>query len=491
MTTRPAPARFMGCRRSWVLGSALAALGAAVSFFSCHNDTAYIAWVSHFVPDTWDVYGAVARVQEGHLVNIPYPPLAYWVFGVWMAAGRALFGLFQHPGWDLYMAAHGMEQSLPLSPGECFFMRLLYLPFYLGMACLVARLTPSGKPLPGLAELSLTAPILLFITFFMGQFDVIPTFFCVLAVAAFLRGPSPVPVVLGFLSLAAGTLMKNFPATLALAYLALFLSRKEWRRGAVYGALAYAAAVLLVLHAVWGPALLKSCLQFREMNLDFLLGRTSTAGKFSTYLWILVLTGLCLVGRRRGPTSPRAVFARVSGALGDPFRFRLMLLLLPLPVMGMILFDRLWHPQYVVWIVPWVILFSVLAPAIYPAGHAAGALAARLPVFLTLAYFPAVFARFPKWVDSDLLLNKSGGATLGQFLRPQEVLLVFTASGVLLWILIASLMALGRLLREEKLPPGASNPAPPSASTSWYFLGGFLLLIALAWATRMIATPSP
>jgi hypothetical protein len=485
MNARP-PSRLAGWRQPWLLGLALAALWGAASFFSCHNDLSYIAWISHFVPDTWDVYGAVGRVHEEHLAHIPYPPLAYWLIGIWMAAGRALFGLFQHPGWDLYMQSHGWQQALPLSAGECFFLRLLYLPFCLGTAYFLARLSPSGKPVPRLGALMLAQPILIFITFFMGQFDVIPVFFCVLAVFAFGRGPAPFPVVLGFLSLAAGTLMKNFPAALVPVYLALFLFKKTWRRGAVYGFLAYASAILLALHLVWGPALIKSCLQFREMNLDFLLGRTSTAGKFTDYLLILVLTGGLLAWRRG---DARSLVRRVSDALADPARFRLTLLLLPLPVLGLILFGRLWHPQYIVWILPWVVLFGVLAPWLFPAGHPAGTMARRLPAFLTVAFFPAVFARFPKWVDSDLLLNKPPGATLGQFLRPYEVLFTFIASCVLLWILITSLMALRRLLWEENLPSGAFDPEPPPERAAWFHLAGFLLLIVLAWLVQALVAP--
>lgn len=437
---------------------AFAAAAAAVGGLFAHDDLSFILWVGHFTAETLDVYGAVAGAVPEMLPAVTYAPVIYWLFGLWTELGRLLLGLYDVP-WDRPVYLPGVDYV---------WARLLLLPFHFALAW------GSLQVLRGLGREPLAAdsggarwwflllqPVALFVSFFMGQVDVVPAALTVCAVALLYQER----VVTAFVLLALATLTKNYPVFLTgICALGLigFSPRPELRRRAVAGLAIYAGVLALPFALVWGPALRDSYLRlsnagfvYRYLDLPWL--------EIDVYRYAAVV-GLFLVVFSPGL---RAVLVEVGGAAWsrlrerslEPETVRRLVFWSFLAFLGCLFFNRVWMPQYMVWVMPWL---SILAL------HLADARGERRYLWLLLGMNLLYLAVVPLYwvgnVDTNIARFAKPSVTLGQLAqgwlgidKPPVLWMLFSAAFV---VLALRALAEIRLLLLRREAPAGSRPAP-------------------------------
>ncbi|WP_242341256.1 hypothetical protein [Anaeromyxobacter sp. SG66] len=343
----------------------------AISLLSAHRDLDYIVWASHYVAEgRWNVYQAVYEGPARPFIEgFTYPPLAYLWFGAIVAVGK-LFGLYGYAPWLVPQPLTAVEYLLP---------RLSYVPALLVIAWTARRfwerfLRKDGEDLGGHAFLAaLTSPILLFVGFVFGQFDLLPsaaTFLGAYLVAT--RRPFT-----GVLALFVGIWLKNFPAVLLVVLLPVLVTEFGWRRALAPLAVGVAVSAAIVA-AFWSPGFREGYLAFRNHGYDAIFWdgpvRTTLtewllAGLLVASVWMSLFRGLALWQKAAILYAGSVVF---------------------------LLAPRYWFPQYVAWAAPALVLFVLAAlrhrSSFFPLAY----------VGLNALYLAATFVLFPDNVDTNM-----------------------------------------------------------------------------------------
>jgi hypothetical protein len=178
----------------------------------------------------WNIYDHLASLPPDHpLVKnfgvedvFIYPPLAYYTLGLF----RILVKPFTDPGFIPWLMEN-LDQVYSYSGlyRHLFFFKLPYLFIDLGLAWLLAGLFTQPKKKKLAFCLWLFNPLTLYASFLIGQLDLLPTFFTVLAVYLALKNRQEWALV----SLGIGGSYKMFPLLLV-PLAALILAKKLGRR---------------------------------------------------------------------------------------------------------------------------------------------------------------------------------------------------------------------------------------------------------------------
>jgi len=469
-------------RQAALFTAVFAVLYALFSHLYAFTDLRLIAKYSHFFPGQADVYGAVLSAYPDEIRRLTYPPLTYWIFGLWIKAGSMLFGLFRDTDWSAAVrTVDGLSQS-SISRTELAYLKTLYLPFQLATAWFGARLIRPGGSWRDACDL-LAQPVVFFTCAAMGQMDILPTFFCVLAVYCFQRGPARRWMIGGFLALSGGVLTKTYPILLAVLFGALFIHHPRWRRNALAGLAVFALAVSGALAVVWGPGLTRSFLLFQHMNYSFLIGLSNYHLTYKGYLATSALVFALLAWDRLKPAGRRVVgVVRIRWAwFQHPARFPLLFPWVALLAMLWVFLGRYWMPQYVLWLMPWL----AIAPraALHSGWNPQGAatILRRIPYLFSVLYFAAVPAVFSRTVDSSMYVHWKGGRTWGEAF---PALGTYGFMGIHVLIVASSVLSLYILMRAGQ-PAEKPLGRPPTAEWTalWaHFLMAVLVLdLFMAW----------
>lgn len=424
----------------------------ALSCLALHGDLSYTAWVAHFAADgQWNVYEAMRTAMPDHVAKVTYHPIVYFYYAAAIRVGR-VFGLFSYDPWNV---------PVVLTVPEALTLRIAFVPALWLLAATTRRLytrflqRPDDDPaLPHrVFVLTLSSPILLFVTFVFGGFDVLPATAALLGTYWCARGR----VVAGVLALVVGAWLKSFPLVPLLLFLPLLVSDHGVRRVGVALAVG-AVATAMTLWPFAGPALREGYLAFRHTDYDVLYFTHDNVRLTFTQI---ALAGLALWS--------------VAWALQEapPERRWRQFVILYAGSLVALLAPRMWMPQYMAWLVPVPILLIL---AFLPWRWAFPTL---LTVALGAAYFVNTLCFFPGNVDTNMFRG---------FLRPGDpplgYLAPFPAVRSLAWSATAILLVAVMALLAWKLlagpPVSVLRPRP-----RWEPLTQVRVAIWLSWATLL------
>ncbi len=432
-------------------------------------DTYYIAWVSHFTFDGLDIYTRIAAQYPNELTKLTYPPLIYWIIGAWMRLGNS-FGLFQY--------ADGAFPRI-LTVVEYLFFKSFYLPWIFGAAWIGEKILAHFQARNRFLLL-LSQPVILFISTTMGQFDIIPTFFCLWAIERLMDLDQKGNVDTAFFFLGLGTALKNFPSLLAGIYFLLLIFSNR-RGAALRGAFFFLVPVLLPIFIIYSPALQQSYLLSSHSESTYLFEIIqksyrriflSHQGVFWTFMGFLTL----LLIMSHFIRSILARFRLFLLRLIEPDQWPLTVMRIPLLALPIVFLIKIWLPQYLLWLSPWFYLCAQVASSIQPALppwlHRA---LTRLPYWFSFVFLLSVPGEFKdENVDSSMLLMYPGGKTMGDFLSsmPSFHCLEFI-------FLLTPILIIGWMGFQTKRFSGHLSGQHTADRWAWIQLLGFALFIFL------------
>ncbi len=449
---------------------ALVAAGAfaiALSPWAAHGDLFTIAWVAHHALDGHlNVYEAVLRGPARELIGtLTYPPLTYLLFAAIMVLGRP-FGLFQRPDWAF---------PLPLTPAEWVFIRAAFAAFVFLIGWTAYRFTRDFIATGDEASarrtflVAVTSPVLLFVAFVFGQFDVIPAALLFLGVYLLASGR----LFSGVMAVFGGIWLKNFPALFLVVAFPLLWAEYGFRRVVVAVVVGIAAtAGILLLFA--GPGLSASYLAFQHAEYDVAF---SYAGGWMDIR--LTLANVLLLA---------LLLASVGlAAFRNQLQLWERLLLVYVVSLAFLLAPRFWMPQYMAWLAPGLVLFPVLtAPLESP-------LSPLLYLGWNAAYLLATFLLHPVNVDTVMFrwLYHPGVPPLAARLHVAGARSEIWTAMFVLTLLLAAILALRLTWRDAlaRLQPVRAMAGPSQfryvvwGSTA--LMAGFIVLhLSNVWLAR-------
>lgn len=389
---------------AWVAIVVLLALG--ISMLAAHGDLSYILWASHYVADgRLNVYQAVLESAPDRIGGLTYPPLTYLFFGTLVWTGR-FFGLFHPADWS---------GPVQLGSLDYLMVRLAYVPFLLLIAWTARRfaLLLLEEPPPrhvdgttvagitagasGLAELApllaVTSPILLFVGFIFGQFDILPASLLFLSAYLFAARRPFWAIQAAFV----GVWLKNFPVVFLVMILPVALSAFGLRR-VVLG-----LGVGLVGTAAWlvafrSPGFSEGFLTFRHTEYEVL----SLAGGMGLKISLSKMLLLCVF-------AISVALAAFQTRVGHSEKVFLIYSITLAALLG----PRFWMPQYVAWLAPMLIVLALVG------AQTRSALAPAWYLLLNGVYLLMTFVLWPSNVDTNMFyaVAKAGAPPLGSVLR--------------------------------------------------------------------------
>lgn len=296
---------------SWVLIGLLCRL--IFMPFTLHPDILYIYYHPHFLAfkGVWNIYNYHADFfKERHCHY--YAPLTYLFFGSYLYLARPCLSGFEPfmEGIRRVTDSGGGHSGHYLigAPTErlfrfLFLMKLPYLFFDLGLLGLLVRFNKgsvigktAGGESPGATSASLAPassaikwwalnPVLIYSCYLFGQFDLIPTFFVVLAAYLAFKGRKS----LAMISLGLGAGFKNFPIFL-IPPLAIYLGRD------MKGVIKYTFLGVLPLVAIVAPYyFLSGGKVMGSFFSDRISGRLGLTGPLGLWRLWLFLSGYLIL----------------------------------------------------------------------------------------------------------------------------------------------------------------------------------------------------
>ncbi|HZZ83571.1 MAG TPA: hypothetical protein VFE30_03450 [Anaeromyxobacteraceae bacterium] len=452
-----------GSTGGWTLKLfAAAAFAACLSPWAAHGDLFSIAWVAHHALDgRVNLYQAVIDGPARELIGtLTYPPLTYLYFAAVMAIGRP-FGLFAHAEWTF---------PVQLTRAECISLRLSFLPFLFLIGWTAHRLTREFV-LPGDGAnarrtflLGMTSPVLLFVAFVFGQFDLIPA--AMLFLGVYLLASRR--VFWGIMAVFCGVWLKNFPALFLLIASPLLVAEYGIRRVISPVALGIAATWGL-LRAFAGPGLSASYLAFSHHEYDVVFSYAGGWMDVRATLSNVLLLGLML--------------ASVGlAAFRNGMKLWERLLLVYVLSLIFLLAPRYWMPQYMAWCAPGLVLLpalllrleSPLVPLLYLGWNG--------------AYLASTFILHPNNVDSLMFrwLYHPGVPPLAARLHLSGLRSEVWTAMFVLSLLIATAIAI-RLCARDWLHARFRPVSPlPGPAQLWWATSGSVVLTAGFMAVHVL-----
>ena len=201
--------------------------------FAGHHDAFFIPWMSNWVADGhWQIYTFFRLLKKSTASHIDTiwlsnPPLTYFTIASWIKLWR-LTGLLPTTGWNYFTTS---QWNIVHPQRMLLLTKSLYLIFDMGTLWGLLKLV-NQKQRFLVAAAWMLSPILLFDTYVMGQTDIFPVFWVVMALLAAKRGIELPPSRwrwLSLLLLGIGGAYKLWPLILVPVF-SLVLARDFWRR---------------------------------------------------------------------------------------------------------------------------------------------------------------------------------------------------------------------------------------------------------------------
>ncbi len=258
-----------------------------------------------------------------------YPPLAYITFGIFhLPISRLIDPNFIPNFWVDSLSIYS-NSGLYLN---LFLFKLPYLLLDVACGFYLAKIFEKEREQKYAFLLWMLNPVTLYATSMMGQFDIIPTFFAILALYYAKNKKHALAIV----SLGIGASFKMFP--MLFIFPAAFMFGKKFVDKLKYLILGFIPFLLTILPYITSPAFRQMAL-FSPKNQKMLFMGLNVSGAEVLYPFIILLTILFL----------HAFYAKVKFQLEDYF---LAILLLMLSVTH-------FHPQWFLWATPYLIIYLI------------------------------------------------------------------------------------------------------------------------------------
>ena len=258
-----------------------------------------------------------------------YPPLTYYIFGIFTSLLKPVLNA-DIAGWII--ANYPRIYNNPAIYQELFLFKLPYLFIDIGTAFVLTGLlkSPASKKL--IFTLWMINPLTLYSTFMVGQFDILPVFFVVLA----LYLVSKEKKYLSVLSIGIGGALKMFP----LLFLPFFVFSlgKNWKDKIGLGLVGLLPYFITILPFLESSAFRQNVL-FSQQSQKMLFMTLPVSGAEGVIIFVLVLTFFYL-------------YNFYNQKRFEIWQDILMTLLLFFSVTH-------YHPQWFLWITPFLFLFLV------------------------------------------------------------------------------------------------------------------------------------
>lgn len=256
-----------------------------------------------------------------------YPPLAYFVFGIF----HLPIAKFIDPGFilNLWQNSNSIYQDPSLFLNLLLF-KLPYLFWDIALAFVLSKFFEKETHKRYAFIFWIFNPLALYSTFMMGQYDLIPTFFVVLALY-FAKNKR---FTASILSLGIGASFKIFP--LLFIFPAAFVFGRSFINKIKYTLAGLLPFLLTIAPFIGSPAFRQMAL-FSPKNQKMLFMGLNVSGAEVIYPFLIILTFLFL----------HAFYAERKYELEDYF---LVILLLIFSVTH-------YHPQWFLWITPFLIIY--------------------------------------------------------------------------------------------------------------------------------------
>jgi len=216
---------------------------------------------------------------------------------------------------------------------QLLLLKFPYLFFDLGIAFLLMRFFKEKKQQKAVFLLWIFSPLALYTSFMVGQFDVLPVFFLVLALYFAFKGKNN----FSLLSLGIGGALKLFPLLL-LPFFVFLLSKKTSGRVklALFGLLPYLITVLPFI----GSSAFRQVVLFSNQSQKMLFMGLPVSGAEVIYFFVVILVFLWFR-------------ANTDDDKNNLWKYCLVSLLLFFSVTH-------YHPQWFLWLTPFLILELVI-----------------------------------------------------------------------------------------------------------------------------------
>lgn len=265
-----------------------------------------------------------------------WPPLTYFLLG---SLHFILTPFFDAEFFKLTFTNLELATKDPGLFRQIFLLKLPYFLFDLGILILLVKIFREKRQKILAAAFWLLNPVALYSTFMIGQFDVIPTFFVVLATFLALRRKHD----LALLSLGIGGALKIFPLLLILP--AVLVLERNFRQRVKLLILGFAPFVITILPFL-GSEAFRAVALFSAQSQKLLFAEIMVSGAEGVSLVVL---GYFLI------------LAIVSKFYGQQNLWRVFLL-----VFLLIFSLTNFHPQWFIWITPFLIITLIYNFATWP-----------------------------------------------------------------------------------------------------------------------------
>lgn len=294
-----------------------------------HGDLLHMNWTAHFL------------TYQGYLIpgEMRHPPLLYYTM--------SFFQLLFKPVMPLY--ADGLSPAISWTQGPhlfwyLFLLKSYYLIFDLGVAFLLLRLIKDGKKRLLAFRLWMLNPVVIFTSYFQGQFDVVPTFFVVLSLYYIVKNK----LASSFFWLGIGAALKNFPFFFLIpAIILLGKTKVKKLTFLLLGTVPY----LVLMYPYLGALGFKDNVMTTKYNQTFLNFRFSLGAFDTVYVFVVGYTLILIF----------TYFYSQTKESEDSFR---RLWQTTLVICLWLYATSLFHPQWFVWVMPLLILLVVESKAL-------------------------------------------------------------------------------------------------------------------------------
>lgn len=255
-----------------------------------------------------------------------YPPLTYFTLGIF----KVLTKPFIDPNFIPWaMENLGMIHTRTDLPINVFLFKLPYLFVDIGVGLLLMKLVNGAKQKMQVFALWMVNPVTLYATFMMGQLDILPVFFTVLALV-FAKNKK---FALSVIALGIGASYKMYPIFFIIPAALLFSDKIVHRvKYILLGILPFVAFCLPFI----GSSAFRQMVLFTPKSQKMLFMNFAVSGAEGIFPFIILLTIIFLV----------AFYKTAKLKLVDYF---LVIMLLVFSVTH-------YHPQWFLWITPFLII---------------------------------------------------------------------------------------------------------------------------------------
>ena len=388
-----------------------------------HSDLWAVSFAQYFFAfkGILNIYDFLAHLPADSLLAqnygtnfFTYPPLAYFSLGIF---GFILRPFFDASFWGNLAAFLPQVLTNSQLPRHLFLTKLPYLFFDLGVLALLLTLFEESKKKQLAALLWLFNPLAFYTSYMIGQFDIIPVFFSVLALY-FVKKQKPFWAAF---SLGIGGAFKMFPHFF-LPFLAVNqdgLSRRI--KLLLFGFLPYFLSLLPFL----GSAYFRQTVLFSSQSQKMFFAKVPVSGAESLSLFLVIyifVFGLALIKKV------------------ELWKWFLAVLLLFFAVTH-------YHPQWFLWITPFLVIFTTE----YPQFASLSAVLYCCWLVITLLFEPSLsislFAPIFPELKNALPLSLLFGAQMDIFQFKSLVRSCFAGISLLVgWITFAKLQKREKLI---------------------------------------------